>query len=99
MAGVITLSNNVEKFPKEKYIKGKKGVYQNVTMVISDEVDQFGYNVKLFVSQTTEERKAKLPKTYLGNGRVVWTDGIINLAEQPEQKETTDKDLPTDLPF
>lgn len=96
MAGVITFSNNVEKFPKEKYIKGKKGVYQNVTMVIADEVDQFGYNAKLYVSQTAEERKAQLKKIYLGNGRVVWTDGIINLAEQ---KETTDNDLPTDLPF
>ncbi len=97
MAVVIKFSNNVEKFPKEKYIKGKKGVYQNLTLVINDEVDQFGYNAKIFVSQTTEERKAKTPKIYVGNGKVVWTDGKVDTAKQ-EVVQASEDDL-TDLPF
>ena len=97
MAVVIKFSNNVEKFPKEKYIKGKKGVYQNLTLVINDEVDQFGYNAKIFVSQTTEERKAKTPKIYVGNGKVVWTDGKVDTAKQ-EVIQASEDDL-TDLPF
>ncbi|MBC8304200.1 MAG: hypothetical protein H8E55_51640 [Pelagibacterales bacterium] len=97
MAVVINFSNNVEKFPKEKYIKGKKGVYQNLTVVINNEVDQFGFNAKVFVSQTTEERKAKTPKIYVGNGKVVWTDGKVNTAKQ-EVVQASEDDL-TDLPF
>jgi len=97
MAVVINFSSNVEKFPKDKYIKGKKGVYQNLTLVINDEVDQFGYNAKIFVSQTTEERKAKTPKIYVGNGKVVWTDGKVNTAKQ-EVIQASEDDL-TDLPF
>tara|TARA_R100001530_G_scaffold133837_1_gene107791 strand:+ start:1015 stop:1308 length:294 start_codon:yes stop_codon:yes gene_type:complete len=97
MAVVINFSNNVEKFPKEKYIKGKKGVYQNLTVVLNDEVDQFGFNAKIFVSQTTEERKAKTPKIYVGNGKVVWTDGKVNTAKQ-EVIQASEDDL-TDLPF
>ena len=96
MAIVINFSNNVEKFPKEKYIKGKKGVYQNLTVVVNDEVDQFGFNAKVFVSQTTEERKAKKPKEYVGNGRVVWTDGKVSTAKQSEPAKEDDL---TDLPF
>jgi len=97
MAVVINFSNNVEKFPKDKYIKGKKGVYQNLTVVLNDEVDQFGFNAKVFVSQTTEERKAKTPKIYVGNGKVVWTDGKVNTAKQ-EVVQASEDDL-TDLPF
>ena len=96
MAVVVSFSNNVEKFPKEKYIKGKKGVYQNLTLVINDEVDQFGFNAKIFVAQTAEQRKAKEPKIYVGNGKVVWTDGNVKVAKESEP--ATEDDL-TDLPF
>ena len=96
MAVVVSFSNNVEKFPKEKYIKGKKGVYQNLTLVINDEVDQFGFNAKIFVAQTSEQRKAKEPKIYVGNGKVVWTDGNVKVAKESEP--ATEDDL-TDLPF
>jgi len=47
-------------------------------------------------SQTKEERDAKVQKNYLGNGKVVWTDGNITLAEKEEAKTeaTADADLP-----
>ena len=47
-------------------------------------------------SQTKEERDAKVQKNYLGNGKVVWTDGNITLAEKEDAKveATADADLP-----
>ena len=37
MAGLIAMSLDVSKLPKEKFIKGKKGVYYNFTVAINDE--------------------------------------------------------------
>ena len=42
---------------------------------MNDELDQFGNQGPVVVEQTKEERDAKAPKTYLGNIKVVWTDG------------------------
>lgn len=96
MATVVNFSLNVEKLPKDKYIKGKKGVYQNITVVINDEVNDFGNNVKTFVTQTQAEREQKVAKTYLGDGRVVWTNGVVNVAKQQQEKENEEL---TDMPF
>ena len=75
-----TLSNGsirVDKLPKEKFIKGKDGaVYYNFTIAVNDET-RYGNNVAFMDSQTKEEREAKMPKTYLGNGKVLWTDGKV----------------------
>ena len=96
MSTLINASIRVDKLPKEKFIKGKDGaVYYNLTISVQDE-SRYGNNVAITDSQTKEERDAKKPKTYLGNGKVVWTDGNIVLAEKEEvhDQETTD-----DLPF
>ena len=51
-------------------------------------------------SQTKEERDAKVQKTYLGNGKVVWTDGTVTLAEREEEKVLVAVDEQSgDLPF
>ena len=50
----------------------------------------------LLDSQTKEEREAKKPKFYLGNGKVVWTNDIIKLAEREEVSQPS---LNEDLPF
>jgi hypothetical protein len=92
----MNASIRVDKLPKEKFIKGKDGaVYYNLTISVSDET-RYGNNVAITDSQTKEERDAKKPKNYLGNGKVVWTDGNIVLAEKEEilEQETSD-----DLPF
>ncbi len=103
MSTLINASIRVDKLPKEKFIKGKDGaVYYNLTVSIQDE-SRFGNNVAIFDSQTKEEREAKKPRNYLGNGRVLWTDGNVVLAEKdPEDEEEEavvveaehDKDLP-----
>ena len=97
MASLINLNINVENLPKEKFVKGKKGVYYNLTISVNDETNQFGQNVSAFDSQTKEERGAKKPKQYIGNGKVVWTDGKSTKAQQEAQPQDNDNNV--DLPF
>lgn len=88
MSTLINASINVAKLPKEKFVKGKDGaVYYNLTISVGDET-RFGNNVALFDSQTQEERESKKQKNYVGNGRVVWTDGNIVLADRDKEVET-----------
>ena len=99
MSVLITASINVAKLPKEKFQKGKDGaVWYNLTISVGDE-SRFGNNVWLYDSQTKEEREAKKNKHTLGNGRVVWTDGNIALAEREEVTEEVTEEVKQDLPF
>jgi len=97
MSALITASIRVDQLPKEKFVKGKNdAVYYNLTISLNDET-RFGNNVAITDSQTKEERDAKKAKTYLGNGKVVWTDGKITLAEK---EDVSKSELPNDdLPF
>lgn len=85
MGALLGLSINVEDLPTEKFVKGKKGTYYNFTVSINDKTNDYGQNVSVFDSQTKEEREAKAPKKYLGNGKVFWTDGSIVKAEHKEE--------------
>ena len=59
MASIIKTSIDLTKIPKDKIIDGKKGKYLPVTITLNDEVDQFGNQGPIIVSQTKEERDAK----------------------------------------
>ena len=56
------------------------------------------------MNQTKEQREAKEAKNYVGNGRVVWTEGSVTIAEKVEQgvtaseQSTAGRETP-DLPF
>ena len=96
MGAIIKASIRVDKLPKEKFIKGKDGaVYYNLTISVNDDT-RYGNNVALMDSQTKDEREAKAQKTYLGNGKVVWHNEIIKLAERQEEVVESNND---DLPF
>jgi len=98
MGSLSNVSIRVDKLPKEKFVSGKDGaVYYNFTVAINDDSNQWGQNVSLIDSQTKEEREAKKPKTYLGNGNVVWTDGNIKVADK--KVEAIAKEVESDLPF
>ena len=75
MASIIKASIDLNKIPKDKIFVGKKGKYLPITITINDELDQFGNQGPVVVEQTKEEREAKVAKTYLGNVKVVWTNG------------------------
>jgi hypothetical protein len=99
MSTLINASIRVDKLPKEKFVKGKDGaVYYNLTIAVNDET-RYGNNVGIMDSQTKEEREAKKTKLYLGNGKVVWTDGKVTLAEREEQTTTNQVEETADLPF
>jgi hypothetical protein len=98
MSAIINVSLRVDKLPKEKFVSGKDGaVYYNFTVSVNDEANQFGQNVSLTDSQTQEEREAKKPKVYLGNGNVVWTNGEIKTA--PKKDKSTASVVDDSLPF
>lgn len=84
MASIIKTSINLNDIPKDKIINGKKGKYLPITITINDEVDQFGNQGPVMVEQTKEERDAKAAKVYLGNVKVVWTNGV-NVDAAPRQ--------------
>lgn len=75
MASIIKTSINLNDIPKDKIINGKKGKYLPITITLNDEVDQFGNQGPVMVEQSKEERDAKVAKVYLGNVKVVWTNG------------------------
>ena len=75
MASIIKTSIDLNKIPKDKIYVGKKGKYLPITITLNNEPDQFGNQGPVVVEQTKEERDAKTAKTYLGNVKVVWTDG------------------------
>jgi len=82
MASIIATSIDLNKIPKDKIIVGKKGKYLPITITLNDDVDQFGNNGPVVVQQSKEEREAKTEKVYLGNVKVVWTNGE-NVAAAP----------------
>ncbi len=82
MASIIKTNINLNDIPKDKIYKGKKGSYLPITITLNDEVDNYGNQGPVVVEQTKEEREAKAPKVYLGNVKVVWTNGT-NVATAP----------------
>lgn len=104
MAGIIKASINLNAIDKSKIIEGKKGKYLPITITVNDEPDQFGNQGPVTMDQTKEEREAKTPKQYLGNVKVVWTNGTFpdkipyegNGAPQQLNKPAKVED---DLPF
>lgn len=78
--------------------KGEKGI--SIDFSINDQTTQYGNNVSAYVSQTKEQREAKVDKFYTANGKIYWTDGKINVAEKTEQaKQPSKKEEVDDLPF
>jgi len=94
MSAIVNFSLDLSKLPKEKMIKGKKGTYINLSLSVNDETNDFGQNASVFISQTKEEKGEK--KNYVGNGKVVWTDGTCVKATAGDAvvEEVASSDLP-----
>ena len=106
MATILNTSIDLTKIPKNKIINGKKGEYIPITITINDELDNYGNNGPVTVSQSKDERENKASKVYLGNIKVVWTNGI-NVDPAPRdnaqptgfQPAPPPKAVADDLPF
>ncbi len=104
MAGIVRASINLDKIPKDKIYQGKKGKYLSITFTVNDEVDNYGNQGPVIVDQTKEERTAKADKVYLGNVKVVWTNGTFpNPAPREDggvsQQAAAPQPVADDLPF
>ena len=102
MAGIIKASINLSAIDKSKIIEGKKGKYLPITITVNDEPDQFGNQGPVTMDQSKEEREAKTPKQYLGNVKVVWTNGTFPDRipfEQNTTQPTAKVEAEPDLPF
>ena len=99
----VSLSLDVTKIDKARLKEvtkkdGSVAKYLNLTTFINPtEEDQYGNHGFIAQSQTKEEREAKVQRNYLGNGKVVWTNDIIKLAEKEEAVNTPAAS--NDLPF
>lgn len=65
---------------------GKDGRGVSLTLSINDESNEWGQNVTAYVSQTKDQREAKKPRFYIGNGKVFWNDGKIENGVKPEDE-------------
>jgi len=79
--------------------KGEKGI--ELTISISDEVNEYDQNLSSFVAQTKEQREAKKTRFYVGNGRTFWTDGTIQVPKKKEETHNAEvvSEEKDDLPF
>ena len=81
---IISASIDLAKIDRSKIVVGKNGAqYYNIQINVNDEADQYGNNASVVTNQTKEEREAKAPKTYLGNGKTVWSSEGAPASIQP----------------
>ena len=97
MSTLINLSIDVTKVTKEALAKGK---YLNLTISINDEINQYGQNVAAWEAQSMEDRKEKVERNYVGNGKVVFTEGLVTAVPTEEKKKpATKKKENPEIPF
>ena len=98
MSTIISLGIN-----KDKIQFNDQG-WANVTVFVNDDTNTYGQNASVAMEQSKEQREAKEAKSYIGNGKVVWTDGNIQAADRVErqtqasEQSTAGRETP-DLPF
>ena len=74
-------------------LKQIDGTYKQITIIINNDLDNYGNNVAIIEAQTKEQREAKEKKTYIGNGKVVFCDS------QPQKAPYKANEKKDDLPF
>ena len=67
--------------------QGKDAEGVKLTISLSDQPNNFGQNVSAYVAQTKEQRDAKTPLFYVGNGKTFWSKGEtpVSQRDQPTQ--------------
>lgn len=92
MAHLISLSIDATKITKSRM---KDGKYVNITISIDDKEDKFGNNVSAWENQTKEERESKAKRTYVGNGKVLYTTGdVYKPGAAPTPSQASDDEFP-----
>ena len=98
LANIYLKEEILETLLKTVRAKKEKGV--SIAISINNETNDYGQNVSGYVSQTKEQRESKAKKFYVGNGSVVWTDGVVKVADKVDSpKHVAAQEEGLDLPF
>lgn len=82
---------------KSKIFTAKNGKkYLSVVVTDRKEVDQYGNDLVVYVSQSKDERDNKSPKNYIGSGK---TYGEKPTTAQPQEVPQPQDEETEDLPF
>ncbi len=95
MASIINHYIDLTKVDKSRLKDGK--ILQITTVV--DDTTKYGNNVGTYESMSKDEKDAGKKRNYVGNGKVVWTDGSITVAEKENAPKKTAAPATEDLPF
>lgn len=104
MAQLISISIDLTKVSKSsikevKKSNGEIAKYLNLSVSVNDEPDQYGNDCSVSISQSKEERESKTNKTFVGNGKIVWTgENKPKAISKPSATGLTDDEL-NSLPF
>jgi hypothetical protein len=74
-----------------------KGI--STTIAVNSDVDQFGNNVSMWIAQTKEQRDAKAPRNYVGNGTVVFSKAKEYPVAPKKEIKQSNNELNSNLPF
>lgn len=100
MAQIISVSIDLNKLDKSRIVEGKNGAkYYNFTINVNDEKDNYGNDASVTISQTAEERQAKAQRTFVGNGRVVWSNSNTTPQASNNSQSEPNDNFDDDLPF
>lgn len=94
---IISASIDLTKIDKTKIVHNKNGSkYLNISIIVNDEPNDYDQDTSISISQTKEEREAKVKKVYIGNGKTVFVKKPeSNQKESEQDKNFADRD---DLP-
>lgn len=97
---IINLKIDISKMDKSKLFKGKNGAeYLNCTLLLNDEVDQYGNNGMIVQDTSKEERQAGKKGAILGNGKEFIPNGGQTATVAVSNAQVTEYDASSDLPF
>lgn len=103
MAAIITLNVDLSKLDQSKVYEGKNGgKYYPLAVRIVDEY-RYGKNVYATTDYTKDEKSAGAQEERIGNGKVRWTNGLVEVAipdENEQQARPSQAQAPKDdFPF
>jgi len=89
MSHLVSLNLELSKLKnlsEEKVYTAKSGKqYVEIMVGINDETNQYGQSVAAWVGQSKEERESREQKVYVGNGKVLRTEGSVHLTERKDE--------------
>ena len=97
MSAIISISikkEDLDKLDPSAFIKGKSATYIPLSIMVDDKQDKFGNSVSVQLQQSKEDREAKKPKVYLGNGKVVYVRGEVTVTKDLPAAGAESKDEP-----